>query len=132
MHGYSLESKDRNNGRGGGVACSVRNGVFYKRLDSLEDDELEVIWMKIMPQKLPRRFSCILLACLYYTQHTDLLQMRNHIVMCIDTIVRKHPECGVIITGDFNQLNDNFLKLHYRFVQIVNIKTRGKATLDQL
>ena len=65
--------------------------MFCKRLDSLEDDELEVIWMKIMPKKLPRRFSCILLACLYYTQHTDLLQMRNHIIMCIDTIVRKHP-----------------------------------------
>ena len=70
VHGYSLERKDRNNGRRGGVACYVRNDVFYKRLDSLEDDELEVIWMKIMPKKLPRRFSCILLACLCYTQHS--------------------------------------------------------------
>ena len=73
VHGYSLERKDRNNGRGGGVACYVRNDVFYKRLDSLEDDELEVILMKMMPKKLPRRFSCILLGCLYYTQPTDLL-----------------------------------------------------------
>ena len=61
---------------------SVRNGVFYKRLDSLEDDEKEVIWMKIMPKKLPRRFSCILLACLYYTQHTVFLtnaQSHHHV-----------------------------------------------------
>ena len=28
MHGYSLERKDRNNGRGGGVACYVRNGGY--------------------------------------------------------------------------------------------------------
>ena len=48
--------------------------------------------------------------------------------MGIDTMIRKHPECGVIITGDFNQLNDNFLKVHYRFVQVVNVVTRGHLT----
>ena len=52
--------------------------------------------------------------------------------MGIDTMIRKHPECGVIITGDFNQLNDNFLKVHYRFVQVVNVVTRGQATLDKI
>ena len=36
------------------------------------------------------------------------------------------------ITGDFNQLNDNFLKVHYRFVQVVNVVTRGQATLDKI
>ena len=54
--------------------------------------------------------------------------MRYHLILGIDTMIRKHPECGVIITGDFNQLNDNFLKVHYRFVQVVNIVTRGQAT----
>ena len=52
--------------------------------------------------------------------------------MCIDTMVRKHPECGIIITGDFNQLKENFLKLHYRFIQVVNIVAREKATLDKI
>ena len=47
-------------------------------------------------------------------------------------MVRKHPECGVIITGDINQLKDNFLKVHYRFVQVVNVVTRGQATLDKI
>ena len=52
--------------------------------------------------------------------------------MGIDTMIRKHPACGVIITGDFNQLNDNFRKVHYRFVQVVNVVTRGQATLDKI
>ena len=72
---------------------------YYKRLDSLEVPELEVIWIKIMPKKLPRKVSCILVACVYYTQHTDYSQMRYHLIMGIDTMIRKHPECGVIITG---------------------------------
>ena len=47
-------------------------------------------------------------------------------------MIRSHPECGVIITGDFNQLQDNFLRTHYRFVQVVEVVTRGQATLDKI
>ena len=58
--------------------------------------------------------------------------MRDHIITCVDTVIRSHPECGVIITGDFNQLQDNFLRTHYRFVQVVEVVTRGQATLDKI
>ena len=78
-----------------------------------------------MPKKTPRKFSCILVACLYYTPKTEYLKIRDHLITNIDTVMRKHPECGVIITGDFNQLRDNFMKTHYRFVQVVNVVTRG-------
>ena len=84
-----------------------------------------------MSTKLPRKVSCILVACVYYTQHTDYSQMRHNLIMGIDTMIRKHPECEVIITGDFNQLTDNFLKVHYRFVQVANVVTRGQSTLDK-
>ena len=69
-----------------------------------------------------------------YTQHTDYSHdiVRNHLITGIDTMVRRHPECGVIITGGFNQLKDNFLKVNYRFVQVVNVVTRGQATLDKI
>ena len=40
---------------GGGVACYIRNSFMYKRLSNLEEKELEVIWLKIMPKKLPRK-----------------------------------------------------------------------------
>ena len=85
-----------------------------------------------MPKRLPRTVSCILIACIYYTQQTDYLKMREHIITSIDAVIRKHPDCGIIVTGDFNQLNDNFLKTHYPFVQIVNVGTRGNAVLDKI
>ena len=85
-----------------------------------------------MPNRLTRTISCILIACIYYTQQTDYLKMREHIITSIDAVIRKHPDCGIIVTGDFNQLNDNFLKTHYRFVQIVNVGTRGNAVLDKI
>ena len=46
--------------------------------------------------------------------------------------MRKHPECGATTTCDFNQLRDNLMKTHYRFVQVVNVVTRGQAILDKI
>ena len=127
LYGFNLERKYRKNGRAGGVACYLRTEILYSRLYAYEDDELEVIWIKLMPTRLPRTISCILIACIYYTQQTDYLKMREHIITSIDAVIRKHPDCAIIVTGDFNQLNDNFLKTHHRFVQIVNVGTRGNA-----
>ena len=84
-----------------------------------------------MPKRLHRTVLCILIACMYM-QQTDYLKMREHIITSIDAVIRKHPDCGIIVTGDFNQLNDNFLKTHYPFVQIVNVGTRGNAVLDKI
>ena len=32
----------------------------------------------------------------------------------------------------FNQLNDKFLKTHYRYAQLVKVPTRGQSTLDKI
>ena len=81
LHGFNLERKDRKNGRAGGVACYLRTDLLYSRLTAYEDDELEVIWINVMPKRLPRTVSCILIACIYYTQQTDYLKMREHIIL---------------------------------------------------
>ena len=54
------------------------------------------------------------------------------IITCVDIVIRSHPEFRVIITGDFNQLQDNFLRTNYRFVQVVEVATRGQVTLDKI
>ena len=60
------------------------------------------------------------------------MKIRDHLITSIGTVMRKHPECGVIITGDFNQLRDNFMKTHYRYVLVVTVVTRGQAMLDKI
>ena len=98
----------------------------------MEVQDLEVMWIKVMPKKMPRKFSCILLACIYHTLKTEYLKIRDYLITIIDTVMRQHPECVVIITSDFNQLQNNFIKTHYRFVQVVNVATRGQTILDKI
>ena len=63
---------------------------------------------------------------------TEYAQMREHVITRVDSVIRKHPECGVIITGYFNQMNYSFLKTHNKFSQIVKVATRGQAKPDKI
>ena len=95
----------------------------------------EVLWLKLMPKKLPRALSCIILACMYHSPGTNSAAMRDHVINRVDSMVRKHPHCGVLLTGDFNQLNDKFKKKtikFYRYAQLVKVPTRGQSTLDKI
>ena len=38
----------------------------------------------------------------------------------------------IILTGDFNQFQDKFLRSHYGYVQMVNNPTRNNAVLDKI
>ena len=63
---------------------------------------------------------------------TEIYLIRWEPLFRLTSDVPKHPDCGLVITGDFNQMSDNFLKTHYRLVQVVDIPARGNAILDKL
>ena len=81
---------------------------------------------------VPRRFSCIVIACIYHPPDADNMLMRDYLITCVDTVLRKHPESGFILTGDFDRLRDQFLSTHYAFKQLVKDATRGNAILYEL
>ena len=112
LTGFSCERKDRVERRGGGVVSYVRNDVLYDRLDYLESDSFEVVWINIHPKRLPRRFSCVVVASIYHTPDADNTQMREYLINSLDNVLRKYPECGIILTGDFNRFRDGFLRTH--------------------
>ena len=62
LAGISCERKDRKDKRGGGVACYIRDTMVYTRINDIEDSEHEVLGIKMRPRRLPRQYSCIILA----------------------------------------------------------------------
>ena len=94
------------------MACYVAvaaASMVYTRLRYIEDDEHEVLWVRLRPQKLPRKYSCIIIACMYHPPKADNGSRREYMITSLDSLLRCYPECGIIVTGDFNQLRDSFL-----------------------
>ena len=53
IDGYTLERRDRPNGRGGGgVGCYVKSNVTYIRRHDLEEECLELVWIELASQNL--------------------------------------------------------------------------------
>ena len=130
LSGYCCERTDRVGRVGAGVACYVAATVPYDRLLDIEDNEHEVMWIRLRLHKLPRIFASIVIACIYHPPNSDNSSMREYIIATLDGILRRHPDCGIILIGDFNQLRDMFLRTQYGFAQLVNTATRKQA-VDQ-
>ena len=105
LAGFCRERKDRMERGGGGVACHVTETAVYGQLHDIEDDEHEVLWIRLKPKKLPRKYSCIIIACIYHPPGPDNGSLREYLITSLDTILRRSPDCGVILSGDFNQFN---------------------------
>ena len=106
--------------------------LSYTRLRYIEDDEHEVVWVRLRPQKLPRKYACIVIACIYHPPKADNGSRKEYMITSLYSIVRCYPECGIILTGDFNQPRDSLLRVHYEYAPLVNMATRNGAILDKI
>ena len=97
----------------------------------IEDDDHEVLWIILKPKKLPRKYSCIIIACIYHPSGADNGSF-EYLITDLDTILRRSPDCGVILTGYFNQFKDLFLRTHYGYEQLVKAATRNRAILNKI
>ena len=136
LPGYTSVRRDRKDGRGGGgIIAYIRNSIpfhHWKELDGPQSRDLETIWLTIRPRTLPRGVSNILLGLLYHPPDAKDGPMLNHIAKCLDHILAKHPDSGIIICGDTNRLKDHRLRTGYQLKQLVKEPTRGRAILDRV
>ena len=92
--------------------------------------EHEGLWLHIRPNRLPRGFSCIIAAAIYHPPKADDRSIREHLFQSLSLVESEYPNCGILVTGDFNRLDISGLLGHFRLKQIVKVPTRKDATLD--
>ena len=104
IDGYEFIRKDRKSGKGGGVACFIRNDINWQRRQDLECDEIESIWIEIFIEKS----RSILLSIIYRPPDTSKYLHKNFKEIFDDTITTALAENKEsILMGD---INCNFLK----------------------
>ena len=130
--GYTVFRRDRKNDDHGGVCAYIRTEKCnYRRMDELNCCENhEILWLYLRPDRLPRGFSCIIAGLVYHPPSGDANLICDHLFNSLTKAESKYPNCGILVTGDFNRLNINRLLNHFRLKQIVKVHTRKDAILD--
>ena len=113
-------------------SLSINDDIPATRIDYIEvPKELECIWVKIRPKRLPRTVSAIVVCAVYITTkspHQNLLT--DHLLTSIDSLRTKYPDIGILILGDFNRMKVDYVLRGNNLHQLVYFPIRGQATLD--
>lgn len=135
--GLTIIRKDRNGGRGGGVAIYVRDHIPVKVRNDLIQPPFECLWVTIRPKWLPRVISKIAVACIYLPPtlvSSDLESFYDYFCYCCDLLTSESQSTAIIAAGDFNPSSNGFqinlISKHCQLKQLVKAPTRGTAVLD--
>ena len=90
------------------------------------------MWLWLRPLRLPRSLSGIIVGAMYFPEApADLQRTRaSYIIECIDSVKSAHPDCGVVLLGNFNTLNVMNILANHTLKQLVREPTRGNNVLD--
>ena len=130
--GFAVVRKDRKVIDHGGVNAYIQErNCRYKQLKDLNCcEDHESLWLYLRPYRLPRGFSCIIADVIYHPPKADGPLFRDHLFWSLALTEARYPNCGLLVTGDFNRLNIDGLLNHFRLQQIVKVPTTKKTTLD--
>ena len=88
------------------------------------------LWLHIRPNRLPQGFSCIIVTAIYHPPKVDDRSIWEHLFQSLSLVESEYPNCGILVTGDFNRFDISGLLGYFRLKQIVKVPTRKDATLD--
>jgi len=80
---------------------------------------------------MPREVSHLLIGVVYHPPKANNTEMMDYLIGVLDTVNRGHPNLGILLCGDYNQLSEAQLR-SYPLTQLVKTPTRGTATLDKI
>ena len=130
IEGYNLIRRDRINGQHGGVCMYIKNSIRFELLETISNEQFEVLWINLNLSRLPRGYNNLVIGTVYHPPSADNLAMLNYLMNSLSTLESLFSNCAFIILGDFNRLNISQLKSNYGLRQLVNFPTRGRNTLD--
>ena len=89
----------------GGVCTFVHSKIPCVRVGDFEDPDIESIWIKARPPRLPREVSMILVGTVYHPPSScqEVNQrLLQHIQKNVEWFLQDHPEGLVFVCGYFN------------------------------
>ena len=118
----------------GGVCLYIKDRYSkYHVIDKLKCcEEHEILWVHLRPKRLPRGYSCLIIAIVYHAHPSfeNDNNIRNHHSSSLALAESIRPDGALVVCGDFNRLILKVIKNNYHLKQIVKGPTRKNAVLD--
>ena len=84
--------------------------------------DVEGLWLRLRPFRLPRELSCIFVGVFYHPPLADNNVLQDYLISTVDKLLLDHPNTGIMILGDFNHFDYKTLCRHSSLKQTVNVR----------
>lgn len=136
IDGYATVRKDRENGRGGGIMCYMRDSYSFDIIGEPQVTSLKCIKTEILCLFIKELFLFVIAVYHpFWNNNVADLEALTCIVELIDYAFLKYgSNVRIILCGDFNDLRLRFSEISSltRLTAVVNFPTRGEHVLDQI
>ena len=119
--------------RGGGAAIAVRLEKYnISKLNIPLPRSVEVVWGLLKPKIVTGNISTIIVCCFYSPPRSRKNRVLiDHLTVTLQSLLKTHPNAGVIISGDRNSIDiSTLLSIDPSLRQTVRLATRGPNILD--
>ena len=86
--------------------------------------------MQILPKRLLREISSIIVGTVYHPPSSCDFSMRNYLCESMSSLEARFPNCGLLLLGDFNKLNLSHVANAFGVKRVVPFPTRRQSKLD--
>ena len=111
----------------------MRRGIQYKHWEELQELCAETVWLTIMPKRLPRNISIIIIGVIYHppppVKDGPIIA---HITRSLECLLQRYPAAGVLLLVDFNNVRTSRVTGSFHLKQIVDKPTRKGAIIDKI
>jgi hypothetical protein len=117
------------------LVCIYLSELFHANLRTdLENDNFECLWLWLRPLVYLSRPLCGIAICAVChpsgLPQDDHQSLKEYLSSTIDLLCNRYPNCGIILLGDFNNLEISHLSARHNLKQVVKAPTRGSSILD--
>ena len=113
----------------------IREYITYTVLRDYEHpgpDGREVLWVKIVPDRLPRGHSCIIIGTVYHTSPPAKDEpLLNYLQDTLSRIESSAPNAGIILAGDFNRVDIVIVKISVPSLPSGQFSNQGQSYVGQ-
>ena len=117
---------------GVGIICRQsikKNRVLnFSCIPNKRSFQVSSLWCR--PKKLPKQVASLVTRVFCYTPRGSYRKgLVNYLLNCIDNVLL-YPKAGIMMSGDFSDLDPKWKTNSLSLKQIVNVPTRGNCILD--
>ncbi len=77
------------------MCAFIKSNIPFSTIPNLCNPDVEGLWLRLRPFRLPRELSCIFVGVFYHPPLADNNVLQDYLISTVDKLLLDHPNAGI-------------------------------------